>query len=94
MDTHEVFTALETKIRKLLQKYSEQLELNELFKIKEKELTLTVANQQQIIKDLKKEIEALKIAGFMGKEEDNREIKEKIDDLLREIDSCLVVLKR
>lgn len=94
MDIDEVFTTFENRFRKLLQKYSELGKEIDDYKLKERELTLTVANQQLIIKDLKKEIEALKISGSVVKSENNREIKEKIDDLLREIDNCLVVLKR
>jgi len=94
MDTKEVITSLEKKIEKLLHEYSRLIKEKEEFNIKEKEFVLTIANQRQIITEQKKEIEMLRISGSIGAESDKKEIKEKIDDLLREIDTCIGFLNR
>ncbi len=62
---------------------------NEIDKIK---LELTEKNQQ--ISELNDKIKLLKIAGSVGEGESTKEVKLKINEMVREIDKCIAQINR
>tara|TARA_B100000795_G_C22421349_1_gene294614 strand:- start:150 stop:437 length:288 start_codon:yes stop_codon:yes gene_type:complete len=72
----------------LLKEKNEKLS-NEVDKIK---LELTEKNQQ--ISDLNDRVKLLKIAGSVGEGESTREVKLKINEMVREIDKCIAQINR
>ncbi|MCD4734994.1 MAG: hypothetical protein K8R53_03030 [Bacteroidales bacterium] len=94
MDSIEMISGLKVKIRKLLKLYSDDLQQIEEFKLKKKEFILKIDRQQQIIEELKKEIDILKVSQVIGSREDNKELKGRINNLVREIDKSIGLLNR
>lgn len=85
---------LEEKIRQLVEDYH---------KIKtEKDLLIrqsviqqkTIVEQKEEIESLKKQVQALKIAKSVESTQDTGKVKDKIQDLVREIDRCIELLNK
>jgi len=85
---------LEEKIRQLVEDYH---------KIKtEKDLLIrqsviqqkTIGEQKEEIESLKKQVQALKIAKSVESTQDTGKVKDKIQDLVREIDRCIELLNK
>ena len=85
---------LEEKIRQLVEDYH---------KIKtEKDLLIrqsviqqkTIEEQKEEIESLKKQVQALKIAKSVESTQDTGKVKDKIQDLVREIDRCIELLNK
>lgn len=92
MDINELFSGLDVHLQKLLDQYAGQHKKEEEYELRLKELDLKVRNQKEIIDRLKKEIEIIKISGKLTEEEDNKNLKSKVNELLREIDHCIGLL--
>ena len=88
------FQILEEKIRQLAEDHQ---------KIKtEKDLLIrqsviqqkTIEEQKEEIENLKKQVQALKIAKSVESNQETGKVKDKIQDLVREIDRCIELLNK
>jgi len=88
------FQKLEEKIRQLAEDHQ---------KIKtEKDLLIrqsviqqkTIEEQKEEIESLKKQVQALKIAKSVESTQETGKVKDKIQDLVREIDRCIELLNK
>ena len=61
-------------------------------KLIEKQILLKEKNQQ--ILELNNKVKLLKIAGSVGEGESTREVKLKINEMVREIDKCIAQINR
>lgn len=86
-DIAEKVKKLITRHNNLITDHSELLE-------KQKSLLETLENQNNLIEQLKEKNRNLKIAKSVKLEEGNGEVKNKIDELVREIDKCIGLLNK
>ena len=86
------FDSLESQVKLLVARKNEgQKELEEL-KLKVEELNSTIFSQKNEIEKLIEKNKILRIAG--GSSEDKREIKLKINEIVREVDKCIAQLNQ
>jgi phage shock protein A len=90
--TGSIVSGIEYKLRKLIQKHQELLEL-----LKEKENELVSfrkvsEEQQKIIQELEEKIRTFKITKTIEKKEGAADARERINELVREIDKCIGLL--
>lgn len=92
-DILPVVDGLETKVRKLSDAYIEgKTEIKKL-KGELNELKETVENQKKTISDLEEKYKVVKLAkSISGENGESRELKYKINELVREIDKCMALL--
>lgn len=85
--------AIHSKLKKLIdQKNSLLTELNKS-KQRQTELENNLASMTEELEELKEKNKILRIAGNNG-ESDNREIKLKINEIVREVDKCIAQLNQ
>lgn len=66
---------------------------NATLKVNVTELRSKIDQQQQIIEEMNRKMDVLKMAkSLAGEGEENREVKLKINELVREIDKCMALL--
>ena len=82
------------KVKKLITRHNNLIEENVELKEKQKSLKETLENQNNLIEQLKDKNRNLKIAKSVKLEEGNGEVKNKIDELVREIDKCIGLLNK
>lgn len=82
------------KARKLIAKHNDLIAENAELKAKQKSLLESLENQNNLIEQLKEKNRNLKIAKSVKLEEGNGEVKNKIDELVREIDKCIGLLNK
>ncbi|RLC24769.1 MAG: hypothetical protein DRH21_04970 [Deltaproteobacteria bacterium] len=82
------------KARKLIAKHNDLIAENNELKAKQKNLLESLENQNNLIEQLKEKNRNLKIAKSVKLEEGNGEVKNKIDELVREIDKCIGLLNK
>lgn len=82
------------KARKLIAKHNDLIAENAELKAKQKNLLESLENQNKLIEQLKEKNRNLKIAKSVKLEEGNGEVKNKIDELVREIDKCIGLLNK
>lgn len=93
-DFSDDFLKLEQSVRELIQKKkAKELELVHL-KVELKELKEKTALQEKEIEELMEKNKILRIAGGATREEDSREIKLKINEIVREVDKCIAQLNQ
>ncbi|AMC09980.1 hypothetical protein Lupro_01330 [Lutibacter profundi] len=86
----EIVNLVEDKLQKLLKNYNFLKEENDLLHTKIAILENQVAKERQLLNDIEKEYQTLKIAKTIeGSKEDRRETKLKINALIREVDLCI-----
>lgn len=86
----EIVNLVEDKLQKLLKDYNFLKEENDLLHTKIAILENQVAKERQLLNDIEKEYQTLKIAKTIeGSKEDRRETKLKINALIREVDLCI-----
>lgn len=92
-DISPVVDGLETKVKKLSDAYvSGRTEIKKL-KGELNELKETVENQKKTISDLEEKYKVVKLAkSISGENGESRELKYKINELVREIDKCMALL--
>jgi hypothetical protein len=84
---------LEKKLNLLLEKYEFLMEENELLNQSVLKLQNELKTKNQVMKEINEEMNYLKIAKSMeGGNEDTRNVKLKINTLIREIDECIIKL--
>jgi hypothetical protein len=85
---------LEEKIRQLVEDHHKtKIEKDLLIRqsvIQQK----TIEEQKEEIESLKKQVQALKIAKSVESTQDTGKVKDKIQDLVREIDRCIELLNK
>lgn len=82
------------KVKKLIAKHNDLIAENSELKAKQKNLLESLENQNNLIEQLKEKNRNLKIAKSVNLEEGNGEVKNKIDELVREIDKCIGLLNK
>ena len=82
------------KVKKLIARHNLLIAENSGLKEKQKNLLESLENQNNLIEQLKEKNRNLKIAKSVKLEEGNGEVKNKIDELVREIDKCIGLLNK
>ncbi len=83
-----------TKVQKLISLHRESEELNTRLSTRNKELEARLKLQQEQLNHASDQLKALQIAKqFSGSEKDNHQLKLKVNQLIREVDKCLEMLK-
>ncbi len=89
----EIIDSIENKVQKLLDKIDHLEKKNQVL---QQELTVSnknMQNQHNVFEELKKDIESLKMTNsLLGSEDYKRDMKLKINSLIREIDYCVAQL--
>lgn len=80
-----------TSLISLLKSMKDQ---NKALTDKRDELKLIIENQNKIIEQLKEKNSNLKIAKYVKQSEGNVDVKDKIDELVREVDKCIGLLNK
>jgi nucleotide-binding universal stress UspA family protein len=85
---------LEEKIRQLVEDHHKTKTEKDLL-IRQSVIQLkTIEEQKEEVESLKKQVQALKIAKSVESIQDTGKVKEKIQDLVREIDRCIELLNK
>jgi len=90
-------TVLEAKIKKLITLHTALKTDSFVFKADNQKLTETIHKQQEQIRQLKEENNALKVARSLNSdstEADLPEVKAKVNEMIRDIDKCLALLNK
>lgn len=89
----QIVDLLDNKLTKLLHKYNGLQQENEQLLQDKHVLKQQLTQHHQLINDLEKKQESLRIANaIVGSKEDKHITKLKINTLIREIDKCIVQL--
>ena len=85
---------LEEKIRQLTEDHQKNLTERDLL-IKQSVIQKRIIEEQNIeLEHLKKQVQALKIAKSVESNQETGKVKDKIQDLVREIDRCIELLNK
>ena len=90
-------TVLEAKIKKLITLHTALKADSVVFQADNQKLTETIHKQQEQIRQLKEENDALKVARSLNsdsEETDLPEVKAKVNEMIRDIDKCLALLSK
>jgi nucleotide-binding universal stress UspA family protein len=88
----EHFQKLEIKIKQLAEDH-QRIKTERDLLIKQSVIQQqTIEEQQTELENLKKQVQALKIAKSVESRQETGKVKEKIQDLVREIDRCIELL--
>lgn len=82
------------KLKKLIARHNHLIKENTQLKEEQKRLIETLENQKNLIEQLKEKNRNLKISKSVKLEEGNDDVKNKIDNLVREIDKCIGLLNK
>ncbi|HOX78258.1 MAG TPA: hypothetical protein PLW31_09460 [Bacteroidales bacterium] len=88
------FQKLEQLIRQLAEDHNRNKSEKEILTRLSVTQQLTIDEQKTEIENLKKQVEALKLAKSVEHHEETGKVKEKIHDLVREIDRCIELLNK
>ena len=85
---------LEEKIRQLTEDHQKNIIERDLL-IKQSVIQKRIIEEQNIeLENLKKQVQALKIAKSVESTQETGKVKDKIQDLVREIDRCIELLNK
>jgi hypothetical protein len=90
----EKLQKLEQKIRQLAEDHHKIKSDNDILTQKAVSQQLIIDEQKTEIENLQKQVQALKIAKSVESGQDTTKVKEKIQDLVREIDRCIELLNK
>ena len=90
----KLVTGIAEKVKKLITRQHHLIEENIELKEEQKSLIETLENQKKLIEQLKEKNRNLKIATSVKLEEGNSDVKNKIDELVRDIDKCIGLLNK
>jgi len=91
----EGFVVLNKNIGRLLEEYNNLKAGYDNLQKELKELNSQMENKESEFVELKKSYERLKLTGaLMGEGESGHDAKRKLNELVREIDSCIALLNR
>ena len=91
---HNLVNNISEKLKKLITRHNHLISENSQLKEEQKRLIETLENQKNLIEQLKEKNRNLKISKSVKLEEGNDDVKNKIDDLVREIDKCIGLLNK
>jgi len=95
MDELKLFLeGIENKIKRLLIKQKALTEQVSRLNAEKADKDHLIKEQQERIEELEKKIEVLGAAKVLSHCDDNTNAKHKIEEILRDIDNCLVILNR
>jgi len=95
MTTTEQLSQVIDKTERLIALCNALHEENDLLKLENQSLTVALNTSKDKSKDLEEKLRVLKLAkSFSETNEKNLDIKQKINEFVREIDKCIVVLKK
>jgi hypothetical protein len=89
-----LLSGVEYKLRKLINTNKRLDEENKILNDKNKEYEQIIEEQKKIIKELEEKIKVLKIAKSLEGSSNTFEQKDKINEMLREIDKCIGLLNK
>ncbi len=92
-DLSSVVTSLKKKAKQLVTNYQAVLEENKKLSEKVVKLDKEIDEKNQQIEELNNKVNVLKISGSVGNES-TKDVKLKINELVREIDSCIAQINK
>lgn len=93
-DEKVLITGIEYKVRKLIDQFN-KLKKNQEFLVEENdELKKVIEEKSLFVKNLKEEIQKIKLAKSLESKEGSNDAKMKINELVREIDKCIGLLNQ
>jgi sugar-specific transcriptional regulator TrmB len=90
----ELLVDIRIKISKLITLYDSSRKELEKLEEQKKELLSTIEEQKRTIENLNDKNNVLTIAQSVKQNEGNAKVKNKIDELVREIDKCIGLLNK
>lgn len=98
MDNHpgNLLQSIKIQIKDLNQRYIAVLQTNQELLSKQEYLHKNIENQEVIIERLNNQLQLLKMTNFANAENENQrtELKNTINEYIKEIDSCIKLLNR
>ena len=90
------FKELKNKVEKLINLHELLVKENQHLIANQKQLSQTIDHQGKQIANLEEKNKAIKLANAIsgGNDQNNRDIKLKINEYIREIDKCLALINR
>jgi hypothetical protein len=85
---------IEEKIRLLIGMQNSLTALNSLLTEKNEELLCSIEEKEKMIRELNDKNNYIKISQSVKQSEGNTDVKNKIDELVREIDKCIGLLNK
>lgn len=82
------------KLKKLIANHNHLIKENSELKLEQKSLVENLEIQKNLIEQLKEKNRNLKISKSVKLEEGNEDVKNKIDELVREIEKCIGLLNK
>lgn len=89
-----IVSGLEYKIKKLVDLHTTTFKENKKLKEEITSAKRIIEDQQNNIKKLEEKINVQKIAQTLESEKDTQQTKQKINELVREIDKCIDILNK
>ena len=90
-----IVESLDSRIKKLISLYENLKQLNERTLEENDKLNKEVDEKAKFVKELEEKIKLIKISKFaVSLDEDNKKIKQKINEYVREIDKCVALLNK
>ena len=93
-DLSLIVSGLEYKVKKLVDLQNKLKAENQSLKIEKRELSEIVEKHQSSINQLEEKYKISRLAKSVEKGKETTEIKLKINEMVREIDKCIALLKR
>jgi sugar-specific transcriptional regulator TrmB len=90
----DLVNEIENKIRQLIDEKNSVSLNNSLLERKNEELQRKIEEKEIIIKQLKDNNNYIRISQSVKQSEGNTDVKNKIDELVREIDKCIGLLNK
>jgi peptidoglycan hydrolase CwlO-like protein len=90
----EYILLIEKKVNQLIELYEKLKSENEDLRNKQEELNQIIKTQSDKIRKLEKRVINLKLAKQLTNNKEAAEAKKKINEMLREIDKCVGLLKK
>ena len=91
-DAGKLLDGIYSKVGKMINQPNSLIVQNTLLKKKQEELNNTIENHNKLIEQLKDKNRNLKITNSIKQSEGNIDVKNRIDELVREIDKCIGLL--
>ncbi len=90
-----IVESLDSRIKKLISLYENLKQLNERTLEENDKLNKEVDEKTKFVKELEEKIKLIKISKLaVSLDEDNKKIKQKINEYVREIDKCVALLNK
>lgn len=90
-----IIDRLQNKVERLVAKHQSLKELNQQLEKQLKQLGKQLKQQQESVQELEDKNKILKLsASLHGEEQDTKATRNKINELVREIDKCIALLNK